>query len=143
MSDFCVYMAEVGILLPEDDKDYGCYNCAFDKKHGYYNETFDFFRNLEDAKNFVKQYVEDGNPTTYGVITVDNEIDEETFAELERTGCTSDVELTSTDFDVNNVVFSLLKKGNCTLVENFVGSDIPNDEIFVLTEGIRIRQVCL
>lgn len=124
-----LYMAEVGILLTKDDKEFNSYNIVFDKKYGYYNENICFFDNLNDAKEYVLNYVDEGVIRTYGVVSNAGELDTSIY-KIEN-GNIFDIELNYevdgndfTNFNLDDVVYSCVKLSDDEIVEDFIHKDL-------------------
>lgn len=67
-----LYFAEVGVELDNTDNEYENYEVhvkgVIDEKKGLFDENKAAFFTLDEAQKFVKSYVKDGVPTTYGMI---------------------------------------------------------------------------
>lgn len=118
-----VYQVEVGVLLNENDEEYGSYNIAYDEKYGYYNENLWFCKTYEEAKESALKYVKSGVERTYGVISeidIDNEdvyislngniIDKDSGYDLDSEFC---------DYSLDLVVksYAKMEKG---IIEDFI-----------------------
>ena len=68
------YLVDVGILLPDDDKEYNNYAIVYDKCHGYYDENQFYTRTKEEAIEYVKDYIKRRGDeiNAYGVVSETN-----------------------------------------------------------------------
>ena len=109
-----VYQIEVGILLEKDDPEYECYNKVWDYKHGYYNEDWGFYKKIEEAKNYITNYVKDGCKNTYGIISKIS-VPKEAYDI-----CEEDTVWVDMDYDLGNVIYNVYKNNKDEIVENFI-----------------------
>lgn len=112
-----IYQYEVGILLDKTDTEYESYSQVWDKKHGYYNEDWGVEFSFDSAKNYIKDYVNNGVKNTYGIVSeiiVSDEIYKEMLENVEINGY-YDTSCYDMDFSLENVIYSLIKTK-----ENFI-----------------------
>ena len=118
-----LYLVEVGCL--SDDEDYIMGNTMFDSnydgKRGFYDENFVIFleSDYQKALDYGKNYVKDGVLDTYCIMCskmFEKLTDEET-KEIKDFGLCDGIDI---DFVSSNVNYSLYKKSDVELVENFV-----------------------
>lgn len=64
------YLVDVGVLLTEKDKEFDFYSCVYDHKYGYYDENQYYVSTKEKAIQEIKEYVENGIETTYGIVSL-------------------------------------------------------------------------
>ena len=119
-----VYQVEVGVLLNENDEEYGSYNIAYDEKYGYYNENLWFCKTYDLAKETALRYVNKGVEKTYAIISDIGEVNDDDFNINEygniidkETGYDLDNEFTNYNLDC---VVKAYKKENGIVVEDFV-----------------------
>lgn len=143
---FNIYKIEVGVLWTKDEEheDYNCYNNAYDKQYGYYDENVAFELDYNKALDYAKHYVENGGNGTYAIISkidYDNEyyklgIDDTLYMVQTILGggyIEEYYEIFDRQelYDVNNIIYSLCKeknkenpyylgKGNGKIIENFI-----------------------
>lgn len=98
-----VFLLELGVLLSEDSPEYSGYSEAYDKKHGFYDESQEYKSDLKAAIEEAKAYVAAGVENTYAVISEAFLSDDLTEDEL------SEVSVEDEDYDMESVVFSIAK----------------------------------
>lgn len=106
------YLVDVGVLLSDDNKDFGAYSNVYDKQYGYFDENQYYVKDLEDALKQAKEYVDKGVDTTYAVVS--------------ETNIPYDYDFDSGDFgpehyNLVDVVYSAAKI-NDAVMEGFVGA---------------------
>lgn len=112
-----IYQYEVGVLLDKDDEEYEDYCDVWDKKYGYYNEDWGIELNLEQAKKYIQDYVQNGVDRTYGIISeiiISDEEYEECKENIEKNGYCEIADY-DVDYSLENVIYSL-----CKNKENFI-----------------------
>lgn len=115
-----VYMCEVGVLAKPDEQLSDKYYNVWDKAHGYFDETQEFYLDKNKAIDFADKYVSDGVDFTYAIITYDivNLTDDQ--KEIIETENLFD-EPTGYDFcNTFHLVKSVYKDAEGKLHENFV-----------------------
>ncbi len=110
-----VFLLELGVLLSEDSPEYSAYSGAYDKKHGFYDESQEYKSDLESAIKEAKAYVLAGVDNTYAVVSETTISDD--FADSELSEVFVEDEL----YDMESVVFSIAKRGG-RLQPNFLKS---------------------
>lgn len=113
-----IYQYEIGVLLDKSDEEYEIYSQVWDKKHGYYNTDWGIELTLEDAKQLIQDYVNNGAQGSYGIISevpISNEIYNKIIRNVEENGYFSDYVWYDADYSLDNVIYSLTKDE-----ENFV-----------------------
>ncbi len=113
-----VYLVEVGVLVGEDNPEYGFYSQIYDKKHGFYDEEQFYARTLADAIAYAKQYVAVGVDNTYAVVS-EAFLDDEVVDASNEPYIEADVEDES--YALEDVVFSTAKI-NDEVVEAFLAA---------------------
>lgn len=123
-----IYQYEVGILLDKDNPEYDSYSMVYDGQHGFYNEDWGVELNLDEAKKYVQNYVNEGKPNTYGIIS-EIEVSDEELADIQKNiednGYfeTSDYEA---DYSVDNIIYSLYKSDD-KIIENFINNSLIDE----------------
>lgn len=111
-----VYLLETGVLLDRADSDYESYSNVYDKMHGFYDECQEFRLSFDKAVEEAESYVRDGIPDTYAVISaldMGSGYSEEDLDEIDLSGI---------EYNLKDVVFSVVKQGDGKLVRDFLGS---------------------
>ena len=109
-----VYQVEVGGLLNENDPEYDLYSNAWDHRNSYYFDYTKFSKNYDEAKKFIKNYIENGRVNTYGILSKavlsdePNPNSEDEFRDYDY------------DFSPENVIYSAYKNEKKEIIENFV-----------------------
>lgn len=130
MKLFKVYQVEVGVLLYKEHPEYSVYSEAWDHKNAYYDEEFTFFKKLEDAKDYIENYIISGVINTYGILS-EVYVDEEAYECIEDN---VEEQIWDMDYNVENVIYSAYKDEKNNIIENFVDNEkhIENEESEVL-----------
>lgn len=120
------YLVDVGVLLTENDEEFESYNMVYDEKFGYYDEHMYYVADEDSAISQVKEYVQKGNPNTYGVVSYAGslyqwiDLDDESVSDEEIDSFLGDLDVADEDYLVENIVYSVYKDENGKLVENFI-----------------------
>ena len=131
MKPIKLYKVEVGVLLKKKHPDYEDYTQVYDEQHAYYDENVVFFRNEENAKEYLKNYVLFGVVGTYGILSEleynQDEIgytDEDTkriLKDIDECGIFDDYAdvFESELYDTKNVIFTQYKKSKKVIQKIF------------------------
>lgn len=120
------YLVDVGVLLTENDEEFESYNMVYDEKFGYYDEHMYYVADEDSAISQAKDYVQKGNPNTYGVVSYAGslyqwvDLDDESISDEEIDSFLGDLDVADEDYLVENIVYSVYKDKNGKLVENFI-----------------------
>ena len=101
-----VYLLDMGVLIPEGNEQFDDYANVYDKKFGYYDELqeYRYTNEIKDIIHEAVDYVKDGVPGTYAVLSV-TEMDPEIMNVVEN--ITDDINVEGESYDKSDVVFSL------------------------------------
>lgn len=108
-----VYLVDLGVLLSEDNEEFGAYSNVYDHKHGYYDENQFYIADKNKAIRVATDYVNTGVDNTYGVVLkteMDYDISDD---QLE------DISVEGEDYDPSDVVFNIAKIDG-VVTENFI-----------------------
>lgn len=130
MKLFKVYQVEVGVLLNKEHPEYDAYSQVWDHKNAYYDEEFTFCKKIEEAKDYIDNYLIAGVKNTYGILS-EIYIDEESYKYIENE---VEEQIWNMDYNVENVIYSAYKNEEDVIIENFVDNEkyIENEESEVL-----------
>lgn len=137
-----IYKVEVGVLLDKNDEDYNTYSDMYDKQHAFYCDEVSFCIDKDYAVNYVKSYAEDGVVGTYGIVKLITYNSDEIYGKPNNIFDIIDdcdkikrdmLQLMdnytidnwasifgSKNFDMSNIVLSVMKSEDGSLVENFL-----------------------
>lgn len=110
-----VLFVEIGILLQKDNEAFSSYNQVYDKKYGYYDEDQFFVKTIQEGKEYINDYIKNGVINTYGIISL-IEISKDTPIEE----LNNEVPFSIVKYNVEDVVYSICKDENNTIIENFI-----------------------
>ena len=145
-----IYKVEVGVLLEKNNEEYNDYSQVYDKQHAFYDENVVFFAEKIDAIDFAKKYVTDGVIDTYGIVKLIKYNAEELYGKPNNIyDVIHDCETIKYDmlqiidehilenwrdmfgsenFDMSNIVLSVMKSKDGSLVENFLITEKSESE---------------
>lgn len=134
--DFDVYKVEVGVLLDKNNTEYKYYNDVYDKKNSYFEENTALFLDYNKAKEYAKNYVNDGVDGTYSIISRLHYNSEDIYGSgndktiyyvmndinyILGNGYVEDIGMFNNLYSVDNIIYSLYKtRDNGDVLENFV-----------------------
>ena len=124
------YLVEVGILLDPTDSEYKMYKNpkVYGGTRAYYDENQYYVLSKEEAVRDVSEYVKNGNPNTYGIVSK-TFIPEINALEMENGGDAPYVEDES--YGLNGVIYAVYKNedGNISpLFEEKEQDDLEREE---------------
>lgn len=109
-----LYLADFGILLNKEDKEYEAY-ASYDKQYGFYDENQYYAKNLEKVIEEADTYVKNGICGTYAIITKQGPFkDDISDKEIE------DMDLSDSDYSADAVVYSIKKDTDGSIKKNFI-----------------------
>lgn len=101
-----IFLVDHGALLNQNDREFNCYNCVYDKQYGYYDVEQYYTTDPEkDLKAIKKLYTDENTDDYYIIITDQGHIDD--YGDTFQTNNIDEIPLdtVNTDYSVPAIIY--------------------------------------